>query len=354
VGLNVSTHQTFRPNIAKDLMSYCGPEWFSPYNYTAILNRMPSTMAVARAAQETPHITISGDLKGGQIELPRPFWVLEREEGAYNDPGAGAYSIILKDAGGDTLFERHFDIPTEIVGTDHDPDHFHETLPYPPETASIIFMYQDQVLRSVMVSAHAPTVQVLSPNGDENWPDAGPYTIRWQAFDEDGDELTARVFYSADGGATWEPLAVNLKTTELRVQAGDLPGGTDNLVRVMVSDGVNTSFDDSDGPFTVSDKAPLALIIQPPSGVILYPEQPVILQGVATDPEEGPLPDEQMQWTSDRDGALGEGADLAVSELSAGVHRITLSATDSQGHTGERSITVIVGRSPYLPLVMRN
>lgn len=354
VGLNASTHQTFNPSRTFDLMSYSSPAWFSPYNYTAILSRMPFGVTAARATQKTPHIIVSGNIKDGQIDLRRPFWVRDREDGAYSDSGEGSYSIVLKNASGDTLFERRFEPPTEFIGADHNSDHFHEILPYPPGTAAIVFTHQGQVLRTVSISAHAPVVQVLSPNGGENWPDAGPYTIRWQASDADGDDLTAVVLYSADGGATWEPLAVNLKTTELQVQAGDLPGGNDNLVRVLVSDGVNTSHDDSDSPFTVSDKAPLALIIQPPSGVILYPEQPVILQGVASDPEEGPLPDEQMQWTSDRDGALGEGADLAVPELSAGIHRITLSATDSQGHTGQTSITVIVGRSPYLPLVMQN
>ncbi len=353
VGLNVATQQTFNPNTAKDLMSYCGPEWFSPYNYSAILNRIPASVAVASAAQETPHISVSGDIQDGQVELPRPFWVLNREDGAYADPGAGDYSIVLKDASDNVLFQRFFDILTENIGSDNDSGHFHEILPYPPETASIVFKHGDQVLRSVSVSPHAPVVQVLSPNGGEDWPGAGPYTIRWQATDEDGDALTAHVLYSADGGATWEPLAVNLKGNELPVQADDLPGGTDSLVRVMVSDGVNTTFDDSDGPFTVSDKPPLALIIAPANGAILYPEQPVILQAVATDPEDGPLPDEQLTWASDVDGPLGTGADLAVPGLSTGLHHVTLSAEDSDGHVTETSVTLLVGRVAYLPLIMQ-
>jgi len=354
VGLNVSTHQTFDPRNAKDLMSYCGPAWFSPYNYTAILNHIPIVAAATSTGQQTPHIVISGDIRNGQVELSRPFWVRELAEGAYGDPGEGAYSIRLEDAGGAALFVRHFDVVTVAYAEDHSPGHFHEIMPYPAETARVVFLYQDQVLRTVPISAHAPTVEVLSPNGGENWPDAGPYTIRWQATDEDGDELTARVLYSHDGGASWESLGVNLKGNELQVAAGILPGGDNNLVRVMVSDGVNTAFDDSDAPFSVSDKAPLALIIQPPSGTILYPDQPVILQAVATDPEDGPLPDEQMHWTSDIDGTLGEGADLAIPGLSAGAHRLTLRAEDSSGHVSETSITVIVGRSPYLPLVMRD
>ena len=351
VGLNATTQHTFNPNVAKDLMSYCGPAWFSPYNYSAILAGMPRTAAATAVEQMSPHITVAGDVVAGQLELPRPFWVSDQADGMYDDAGTGSYAVLLENSTGDILFERRFEPPTEIIGPDHDPGHFRETMPYPPDTATIVFTHNDQELRVIPVSPNPPSVQILSPNGGEVWDGDGPYTIRWQASDLDDDSLTFRLQYSADGGASWQPLAVNLKGNEFEVVASDLPGGSNSLVRVTASDGVNTTDAVSDGPFTVSDKPPLAWIIEPEDGALLYPDQPVILEGAATDPEEGPLPGEHLQWRSDVDGPLGEGLDLAVPGLSLGVHHLILNASDSTGHTTETSITVFVGRSPYLPMV---
>jgi len=343
VGLNVSTQKTFDPNATWDLMSYCGPEWFSPYNYTAILNRVPFAAAARATNHESLHITVSGYVSGDQLDLPRAFWVRNRAVGTYEQAGEGSYSVILRGVAGETLFERHFEPATEIIGADHDPGHFRETMPYPPETSAIAFTHEGQVLQVVPVSAHAPTVEVLSPNGGEVWDGNGSFTVHWQADDLDGDSLTFRVQYSSDGGATWESLAVNLHGDELSVMAGELAGGNNSLVRVIVSDGVNTAMDTSDAPFTVSDKPPLAWIIQPGDGAVLYPDQPVILQGTATDAEDGPLPGERLTWVAETGETLGEGVYLALPNLPAGTHRFTLKAEDSAGHVTETSVTLIIG-----------
>ncbi|MCP4168614.1 MAG: hypothetical protein GY759_22345 [Chloroflexi bacterium] len=353
VGLNVSTQQTFNPAIAKDLMSYCGPEWFSPYNYLGVLNRLPSTLTASSITQETPHVTINGRIRDGRIELPRPFWVQDKPQGQYDGPGEGSYGVSLRNAANDILFERRFEPPTDKLAEDHDVGYFREVLPYHPETTAIVFMQDEQLMRMVLVSPHPPSVHLLSPNGGENWQGSGPFTIRWQAEDTDGDELSARILYSADGGGSWDSLAVNVKGEEFLVNAGDLPGSPEALVKVVVSDGVNTSEAVSDAPFSVDDKPPLAWITQPPNGTILYPEQPVFLQGLASDPETGPVPDERLQWRSDLDGYLGEGADLAIPALSAGAHRLTLTAEGAIGQEVETSITVIVGLSPYFPLILQ-
>ncbi len=63
-----------------------------------------------------------------------------------------------------------------------------------------------------------------------------------------------------------------------------------------------------------------------------------------------------MTWSSDRDGALGEGEQLEVSSLSPGWHTLTLGATDSSGQVGSDHVRVFVGtpQRVYLPLIIRN
>lgn len=353
VGVNVSTGRIFEPANAYDFMSYCGPEWISPYTWDAILRRMvsPSALQAAARADETPHLVMVGRAReDGQIELPRPFWIEPRPEGAHDHPGEGPFSIALQDAGGAPLFTRHFD--RRLYDDHHTPDHFREIVPFPPGAARIVFRYQGDVVRTLPVSPNPPQVTVLSPNRGEVWEGAGPFTIAWQAEDADGDPLTARVSYSPDGGATWQRLAVNLSGSRYTVAASDLAGSEAARVRVEVSDGVHTVADESDGAFAVSLKPPLILLLAPADGATLRPGQPVLLQGLATDAEDGPLADEALVWSSDVEGPLGAGADLAVYDLSPGPHRITLQAADSDGMVGSASIEVYVGGRIFLPLTL--
>jgi len=96
----------------------------------------------------------------------------------------------------------------------------------------------------------------------------------------------------------------------------------------------------SDAPFNVGDKAPLVFLLWPEEGERLPHGEPVILAGLATDPEEGPVPDDSLSWFSDVDGLLGMGGDLVVDTLSCGTHEITLSATDSSGMVGMATVHV--------------
>lgn len=67
------------------------------------------------------------------------------------------------------------------------------------------------------------------------------------------------------------------------------------------------------------------------------------LAGIAEDFEDGPL---TINWSSDRAGALGTGASLSVSTLTAGRHVITASATDSRRMTTTRSVTITITNEP--------
>jgi len=85
------------------------------------------------------------------------------------------------------------------------------------------------------------------------------------------------------------------------------------------------------------------------------PGTSMVFSGLASDPEDGPVPVESLVWTSDVDGELGAGGDVVTDLLSAGTHVITLSATDSDGMAGHTQIRVHVGLQQrlYLPVLLR-
>jgi hypothetical protein len=87
---------------------------------------------------------------------------------------------------------------------------------------------------------------------------------------------------------------------------------------------------------------PQATIDAPLDGATFRQGETIEFQGTGTDAEDGPLPAESLVWTSDRDGQIGGGPALFVSNLSAGVHVITLSVTDTGGAQGTARLTLTV------------
>src|SRR5207248_1572608 len=117
----------------------------------------------------------------------------------------------------------------------------------------IVISKDGNELASRNVSAQAPQVRMIFPNGGEILEDK--VTVRWRASDADGNNLTYSLLYSHDAGQTWQTVVGNIKESQITVDLRELPGGTRALFRVIATDGVNTGIDDSDHTFTVPSAA---------------------------------------------------------------------------------------------------
>jgi hypothetical protein len=147
-----------------------------------------------------------------------------------------------------------------------------------------------------------------------------------------------------------------MRDTSYVVDAKWLVGSKVALIRVLASDGMNTTPDQSDATFTLQGRAPQASILRPTDGAYVAPDDVLVLAGEAYDPEDGNLDDLALIWESDRDGQLGNGGllTLAAQSLTPGLHQITLQATDCDGMVGSASISIFVGQRLTLPLIMKN
>jgi VCBS repeat-containing protein len=85
-------------------------------------------------------------------------------------------------------------------------------------------------------------------------------------------------------------------------------------------------------------QAPTVTIEAPRDSTTSMEGNTVSFSGVATDFEDGDVT-ASLSWVSDLDGFLGSGASFSRSDLSAGAHTITATATDSGAMTGSDTVS---------------
>ncbi|MFO8112116.1 MAG: DUF1566 domain-containing protein [Desulfosalsimonadaceae bacterium] len=116
-----------------------------------------------------------------------------------------------------------------------------------------------------------------------------------------------------------------------------------HVITLTATDSDSNTGEDSIS-ITISEptqESPVVTIMRPIDGSRHTNNGNIYFEGAASDPQDGELTGETLVWTSDRDGAIGSG-EIFVSMLSAGVHEITLTATDSDGLEGEAAVSIAV------------
>jgi hypothetical protein len=359
---------------AHDFMSYGGPlNWVSLRNWTRLFNSFtgsnfpyrtsgtssarPGTEAaatspvVARELRPVPHLLVRA------VESPVRGWtflpfyevLLPPVE---PPPDESPYEVRLLDARGGVLASRHvtpvgghvdMDDPASVIAA---APSFTLPMPVPSGTERVELWEGRALLAARTRSPTPPALQIYSPTaeGFAGQPDAP--LIFWEAVDPDrGDTLHALVEYSptspAQGGPHWRPLAIDVPGLALPVDLGLLPGGPEALVRVLVSDGMNTVTAVS-VPFLVPNKPPRVTIFMPALLAFAVQGDRVVLRGAGSDLEDGPLPPEALLWSSSLEGRIAIGPRAETAELGAGIHFVTLTGTDSAGGVHVQSVLLWV------------
>lgn len=91
----------------------------------------------------------------------------------------------------------------------------------------------------------------------------------------------------------------------------------------------------------VADQLPTAQINHPSDGETRQLSDGAFpFAGVASDPQDGQLSGASMVWTSSLDGQIGTGESFDAALDTAGIHEITLTATDSDGYAATDTIEI--------------
>ncbi len=254
-----------------DFMSYCGndgiPDWISPFNYNKLfatkLLPTASAAAVLSSRASAPagsgeDIVISGFARqdGTQARLD-PVYRVPSDGTEEPSLDGGSHCLHFSGAGGVSLGDYCFQLP--FLDTEFqeplDREFFSLRVPVPAGLSRVALTSGGRELASLSSASGPPALAITAPKAGDSW-SGGARTVAWTASSKDGKPLRYAVLYSTDGGTKFRPLAVDLRDTQYTFDAGQIDGGSNVKIRVMASDGLDSTTVDV-GPLTVA-AAPVA------------------------------------------------------------------------------------------------
>ncbi|MFK7962256.1 MAG: hypothetical protein AB8G96_17230 [Phycisphaerales bacterium] len=334
--------------------AFVSRETYEQTNSRAIFN---CSVADAPAAQDA-RIRISGVIDHATstvaLDATRPFPPGEIS----GDLDAGTVFVVTRDVNGR---------PTHIVQTAlantrepcTDPSHnhaWHGTSPLhvmvpempggePIASIDVIDASNGNVMARMDRSFNAPSIAFtgIRPAAKANFGQPAPLrtgtvidqpvVVSWVGDDADGDDLTYTLQY-AHNGERWRgiPSAMGIADNSFELDPQLLPRGEEARLRLVASDGLNTTIVDSATISMLGSGAPSMDVITPNQFSAVRERAPLILHGYSFDREDETIAD-QIVWTSSIDGEIGVGRLLMVDSLSVGTHTITGTVTDSNNNT---------------------
>jgi hypothetical protein len=171
-------------------------------------------------------------------------------------------------------------------------------------------------------------VTITAPVDGSTVVDGAPIGFAATALDPEDGDVAAGLSWTSDvdgvigtGPAPTALLSLGDHAIHVEVlDSGDLPAFDDILLTV------------------VPNMEPVVTITGPPDAAVFFAGVAIGFSATAADDGDGDLA-ASLDWASSLDGVLGSGGGFSA-PLSAGIHTITATVTDSGGLTGSDSITV--------------
>lgn len=326
VEIGSGSPEVLHPDEYVDVMSYCEPSWVSDYTYVALLeDQLVNGRTAQRPDLMQNSLLVRGQiLADGSISL-KPTYILPQYPTAV--PSASPYAIELVDEQG-IVVQR---TPVQVIKAEEPGISVQAILaaiPLPEASfASVRLMQQDTAVASRVLDSQANTFSINATTTQA----ADAAIIRWGIAD-----VPAVVRYTADDGATWHTVGLDVMGGELRVDTSSLPGGASGRFEVLLADSGETAVFTTHLPAALPNQLPQAWI----SGHQNVTQGSFsVLQGFASDAEDGS--EVQMTWLIDGE-VVGEQSGFSLHELSIGSYIVELRVTDSDGASASSEIVVTI------------
>ena len=365
-GFDPITRSVVAPDMAGDTMSYASSHWSSRVYWDALIGAVanpPPPTPMPASSRSFTEIALQGVgdsymLLGGEFDFSSnsvqllPAHVLP--ESAFDAsflassltalrqlPAALPYRVKLLSGLGQLLSDQPLRF---LTGVDEpgSSSAFMQIMAFPPQTERVQVWGNGQMLSEQVVSLHKPVLQLATP---VYLKDTHQVQLSLSASDADGDALLFTVLYSEDHGITWRVIDPAHVSEQISIDGDLLPGGSQAQLRVIATDGLNSSSADS-VPFSVPAHAPKVMI----SGIL--PDQrvpygePLSLFGLGYQPEYGTVEGASLSWTLSGPQTLGQptsGSHLKLSNLAPGHYSVSLIAKGPDGRKGTNSLAFDIG-----------
>jgi hypothetical protein len=237
-GYDNAAGQLKDPNAYRDYMSYCDPAWTSDFTYHGIFNAwswISQPYAAAGASDLTPAWQVSGsfDAAGNWQVSPAHVSAVPRAELA----SGGPLRLELLDGAGHILGAQAFGSVTtalDLFRIGFYEQGFRVAVPVVPGLAGFRIYRDSQLLFERLASGPAPRLTAPATLSG-----ADGARLSWGlAGGQAG--VTYRVRASADGGHSWQVLALDQPQPDVTLAPSILKGAAGSIIEVQASDGVRT------------------------------------------------------------------------------------------------------------------
>ena len=205
-------------------------------------------------------------------------------------------------------------------------------IPLDERTKTVRFEYKEKVIDEFRVPDARPEVNITSEIPRRV--DQERLDLKWKTYYKGEASLQYKVFYTNNGGETWQPVGNRTGEQHMQIDVTELPGGKNCRFAVQVTDGYNNAHAETSG-CVIYDKPYEVTILSPLDGEVLAAGRSILLTGQGYDPNSGREVNEGFVWSSSKDGELGKGS-LVQTKLSEGKHTIKLQIGKSTQSVGVR------------------
>jgi len=236
--------------------------WVSPETFNFLFNELEigPMETPKQLSSEVAVIGISGMVhKDGTLNL-YPWY---RFEGTPDIPfeNSGEYSIEYQEMDGTLFTETGFDLDFGDNGHEFHGERdfagFSLKIPDLPGTARILIRKGTATLAEKQLTPAAPSLDLISPDGGEVYMTGETMTVDYNAADQDGDDLFHTILFSPDGGEIWLPLTVDYVGNGFDYEIPPNSETDQGLIRIVTTDGFNTTEDVSQSVFCIVSGADL-------------------------------------------------------------------------------------------------
>lgn len=353
IGYDYRTGTLILPTMAGDLMSYASTRWTSPQTWARNLSSIssvsppPPMPALADLPPGGPLLFVQGLLN---TSIPSAVFlpVIEGQPADFDSakvdaslaataalPANAPYRLEQIDASGNVLV----DVPAVTSGfTDEPADKlkFAQFVALDNAMVRLRLTAGGNVITEIARSANPPSLVLGIPLVDEV---NHTLSLAWDGSDADNDPLLFTVQFSPDNGSTWQTLAVHDPGLSFATALALLPGGDACRIRVIATDGLNTTMAVSDA-FVLAKHAPFITVAGLVDGQHLAYGTAASVRAFAYDAEDGSIDRRTLHWSLEGvDHRSADGGVFSLAHLAPGAHSLVISTTDSDGNPGTRTLS---------------